>query len=241
MKEAIKENLKIIQNRMAMACKEAGRNLEEVKLLLATKTVSAENIQTAIDEGYSLLGENKVLEAQEKYEVLKEQQCKWHIIGHLQTNKIKYALKFADVIQSVDRIKLATKLQNRCDYDQRDIDIFIQVNTSFEKSKFGVAPDKAIEFITQVSEFSRLNIKGLMTIGLLSSKDEKVRDCFKLLKEIQQKAKELKLPNATFDELSMGMSNDLELAIQEGSTMIRVGTAIFGTRPYPDSYYWNEG
>lgn len=241
MKETIKHNLKIIQNRITKACRETGRNMEEVKLLLATKTVSAENIQIAIDEGNFLVGENKVLEAQEKYEILKDEPCKWHVIGHLQTNKIKYALKFADVIQSIDRMKLATKLQNRCEYDQRDIDIFIQVNTSFEDSKFGIAPDKAIEFIKQVSEFPRLHIKGLMTIGLLSSKDEKVRDCFRLLKEIQQKAIDLKLPNSTFDELSMGMSNDLELAISEGSTMIRVGTAIFGDRPYPDSYYWNEG
>lgn len=241
MNEAIKKNLKIIQKRMTSACEKAGRDPQEVKLLLATKTVSVENIQIAIDQGYSLLGENKVMEAKEKYEILRNNPCKWHIIGHLQTNKIKYALKFADVIQSVDRMKLVNKLQNRCEYDQRDIGIFIQVNTSFEESKFGVAPENAIEFIKQVSEFPRLHIKGLMTIGLLSSKDEKVRDCFKLLKEIQLKAQELKLPNASFDELSMGMSNDLELAIQEGSTMIRVGTAIFGARPYPDSYYWNEG
>ena len=242
MKEnTIKNNLNIIQTRINNACKNAGRNADEVKLLLATKTVSAENIQLAIEEGYHLLGENKVLEAQDKYEILKEQGCKWHVIGHLQTNKVKYVLQFADVVQSIDRMKLANKLQNRCDFDNRDIDIFIQVNTSYEKSKFGIAPEKAIEFIKQVSEFPRLHIKGLMTIGLLSSKDEKVRDCFKLLKEIQQIAQELNLANASYDELSMGMSNDLELAIEEGSTMVRVGTAIFGDRPYPDSYYWNEG
>ncbi len=237
----IKANLKLIQDRINNACEQSGRNIKEVKLLLATKTVSAENIQIAIDEGYTILGENKVMEAQSKYELLKDNPCKWHIIGHLQTNKIKYALKFADVIQSVDRLKLASKLQNRCEYDGRDIDIFIQVNTSFEESKFGVSPENAIEFIKQVSEFPRLHIKGLMTIGLLSSHDEKVRDCFKLLKEIQLKSQALKLSNASFEELSMGMSNDLELAIQEGSTMVRVGTAIFGQRPFPDSYYWNEG
>lgn len=241
MDDIIKKNIKIIQTRINDACIKANRNTDEVKLLLATKTVSAENVQIAINEGYSLLGENKVMEAQEKYDELKELNCKWHIIGHLQTNKIKYALKFADVIQSVDRLKLANKLQNRCDYDDRDIDVFIQVNTSFEDSKFGISPENAMEFIKQVSDFPRLHIKGLMTIGLLSSKDEKVRDCFKLLKEIQLRAKALHLPNASFDELSMGMSNDLELAIEEGSTMIRVGTAIFGSRPYPDSYYWNEG
>src|SRR5690606_20119490 len=127
-------------------------------------------------------------------------------------------------------MRLAERHQNRRVYDGRDIDIFIQVNTSYEESKFGIAPEKALEFIKQVSEFPNLHIKGLMTIGILSSKDEKVRDCFKLLKEIQQKAMALNLEGASFDELSMGMSNDLELAIEEGSTMIRVGTAIFGAR-----------
>lgn len=237
----LKSNLALIQNRINSACEQSGRASSEVKLLLATKTVAAEKIQMAIDEGYTLLGENKVMEAQEKHESLKNEHCQWHIIGHLQTNKIKYALKFADVIQSVDRIKLASKLQNRCEYDGRDIDVFIQVNTSYENSKFGIAPENSLEFIKEVSEFPRLHIKGLMTIGLLSSKDEKVRDCFKLLKEIQLKAQDMQLPNASFNELSMGMSNDLELAIEEGSTMVRVGTAIFGERPFPDSYYWNEG
>mgnify|MGYP002738675730 CR=1 FL=1 len=240
-KEEIIQNLKHIQNRIHTACETSGRNPEEVRLLLATKTVSTEHIKVAIDHGYHLLGENKVMEAMSKYESLKEENCRWHMIGHLQTNKVKHILKFADVVQSVDRMRLAERLQNRCVYDGRDIDIFIQVNTSYEESKFGIAPEKALEFIKQVSGFPNLHIKGLMTIGILSSKDEKVRDCFKLLKEIQQKAIALNLEGASFDELSMGMSNDLELAIEEGSTMIRVGTAIFGARPYPDSYYWNEG
>jgi pyridoxal phosphate enzyme (YggS family) len=237
----IKSNLIHIQQRIHNACEEVGRNPDEVKLLLATKTVSAEKIKIAIDEGYFLLGENKVMEGKAKYELLKSANCHWHIIGHVQTNKVKHILKYADVVQSIDRLKLVRKLQNRCEYDDRDIDIFIQVNTSYEDSKFGVTPEKALEFIKQVSEFPRLHIKGLMTIGVLSSKDDKVRDCFKLLKEIQLKAIDLNLPNTSFSELSMGMSNDLELAIMEGSTMIRVGTAIFGKRPYPDSYYWNEG
>lgn len=240
-RELLIKNLTHIQNRITRACEMYGRDKKNVKLLLATKTVSSDKIKIAIDQGYHLLGENKVMEAREKFENLYKENCQWHIIGHLQTNKIKYALKFCDVIQSVDRLKLVEKLQQRCEFDQRDVDIFIQVNTSFEESKFGISPEKALEFIKKVSEYPRLHIKGLMTIGLLSSKDEKVRDCFKLLKEIQQKANELQLPNASFQELSMGMSNDPELAIAEGSTMLRVGTAIFGARPYPDSYYWNEG
>lgn len=236
------ENLKTIESRITQACKNAGRNREEVKLLLATKTVSAERIKSVIKLGYTLIGENKIQEARAKHELLKNQAIEWHFIGHLQTNKVKYITQFADVVQSIDRLRLASKLQNRLEFDDRNnMDVYIQVNTSFETSKFGVSPNKALELIKQVSEFPRLSIKGLMTIGILSSKDDKVRDCFKLLKEIQLKAQELSLPNASFNELSMGMSNDLELAIEEGSTLIRVGTAIFGKRAFPDSYYWNEG
>jgi|SRR5690625_2734172 len=242
MTDIAEENIKTIERRITQACMNAGRSREDVKLLLATKTVSAERIKSVLDLGYTLLGENKIQEAMAKHELLKNQTIKWHFIGHLQTNKVKFITQFADVVQSIDRLRLASRLQNRMEYDKRkSIDVYIQVNTSFESSKFGVSPDKALELIKQVSDFPRLNIKGLMTIGILSSKDDKVRDCFKRLKEVQLKAQELSLPNVSFDELSMGMSNDLELAIEEGSTMIRVGTAIFGKRDFPDSYYWNEG
>lgn len=240
MEQTILNNLQRIENRIDTACAKYNRNRSEVKLLLATKTVTPKNIEVVLNKGYSLIGENKVKEAEEKYNALKTRNLQWHMIGHLQTNKVKYVLKYANLIQSMDRMRLAEKLQNRCLYDDRDIDIFIQVNTSFEDSKFGIPPEKALEFIKQVSHFDRLHIKGLMTIGILSSKDDKVRDCFKRLKEIQLKAQELQLPRAEFKELSMGMSNDLEQAIQEGSTILRVGTGIFGKRLYPDSYYWNE-
>ena len=241
MTDLVIKNIKTIEQRIAKACKDSGRKREEVKLLLATKTVSAEQIKKVVKHGYTLMGENKIQEAMAKQEVLKAQPIEWHFIGHLQTNKVKFVTQLAAVVQTVDRLRLASKLQNRLVYDKREsMDVYIQVNTSSEASKFGIPPDKALELIKQVSEFPRLNIKGLMTIGILSSKDDKVRDCFKLLKEIQMQAKELALPNASFNELSMGMSNDLELAIEEGSTMIRVGTAIFGKRAFPDSYYWNE-
>jgi len=237
----IQSNLKIIQDRIQSACRRSGRSPEEVQLLLATKTVTAEQIRPLIDKGYTLLGENKIQEAVQKNKVLKDKNLQWHIIGHLQTNKVKFITPFVDVVQSIDRLRLAQKLQNRMEFDRRErIDVFIQVNTSYEKSKFGVAPEQALDLIKQVSELPRLHIKGLMTIGILSSKDDKVRDCFKLLKEVQYQARNLQLENASFDQLSMGMSNDLELAIEEGSTLIRVGTGIFGKRPYPDSYYWNE-
>lgn len=239
-KNTVINNLRQIQRRIETTCLQCGRAPEEISLLLATKTVSAEKIKWATELGYRLVGENKLQEIQSKFPDLYRENLQWHMIGHLQTNKVKHVLKYVDVIQSVDRIRLAEKLQQRCEFLDRTVDIFIQVNTSFEESKFGVEPEKAFELIRQVSKLNHLNIKGLMTIGILSSKDERVRECFRHLKDIQKKVIESGLERVDVSQLSMGMSGDLEIAIEEGSTMIRVGTAIFGERPYPDSYYWNE-
>ena len=143
-------------------------------------------------------------------------------------------------LQSLDRLELAQKLHQRLLFENKTLDVLIQVNTSEEKSKFGVAPENAIDLIQQVSQLETLQIKGLMTIGLFSAETKKVRKCFQHLKKIQQDVIALNLPNVEMKELSMGMSGDLETAIEEGATIIRVGTAIFGQRIYPDSYYWNE-
>jgi pyridoxal phosphate enzyme, yggS family len=164
-----------------------------------------------------------------------------HFIGHLQTNKIKDILKCeVDCVQSVDRYDLAEKLNQKLALQGKSIDVLIQVNTSGEESKFGIAPSQAIDLVKQVAQLPFLKIKGLMTIGLFSSEEEKVRKCFKILKKIQQQVIDLQIPNVEMKELSMGMSGDLEAAIEEGATIIRVGTAIFGQRIYPDSYYWDE-
>ena len=164
-----------------------------------------------------------------------------HFIGHLQTNKIKDLLKYdVSCIQSLDRLDLAEKLHQRLQFENKTIEVLIQVNTSFEESKFGASPDNAIELVKQIAQLETLKIKGLMTIGLFSAETEKVRKCFQLLKNIQQQIIALKIPNVEMQELSMGMSGDMETAIAEGATIIRVGTAIFGQRIYPDSYYWNE-
>lgn len=237
----ILDNIAQIKKRIALACEKSGRNPSEVKLLLATKTVPAENIRIAIESGETLIGENKVQEVKEKFEELKDIPHQKHFIGHLQTNKIKDILKYGvSCIQSLDRLDLAEKIYQRLLFENKKMDVFIQVNTSAEESKFGINPEKAVEFTKQVSQFDRLNIKGLMTIGLFSSETEKVRECFRLLKNIQQKIISENIPNVQMKELSMGMSGDLETAIEEGATIIRVGTAIFGQRIYPDSYYWNE-
>ncbi len=231
------QNIAVIHNRIKSACTNCGRDSQGVKLLLATKTVSAEKILIALQTGENLIAENKLQELKEKYKTLKATPHQTHFIGHLQTNKIKEVIKYANCIQSLDRIELAEKLQKRLEFEDKTIDVFVQVNTSYEESKFGIAPEKALDFALQVQQLERLHIKGLMTIGLFSAVTEKVRKCFKLLKNIQNQMLEKNIP---VHELSMGMSGDLETAIEEGSTIIRVGTAIFGKRPYPDSYYWNE-
>lgn len=233
-------NIKDINHRIKFACEKAGRDFNEVQLLLATKTVTAERIKIALASGETLIGENKLQELKDKYDDLKSVVHQTHFIGHLQTNKIKEVLKYVQCIQSVDRIELAQKLDQRLQHEGRSLDIMLQVNTSYEESKFGVDPVTVTDFAKAVSTFGTLKVKGLMTIGLFSAEEIKVRKCFKLLKNIKSALELLQLPNFDLKELSMGMSNDLEIAVEEGATIIRVGTAIFGSRTYPDSYYWNE-
>lgn len=241
MTEEILQNIAFIQERINNACLNSDRKPCEVKLLLAIKTVPAERIKIALQAGHILIAENKVQELKEKYEALKEISQTNHFIGHLQTNKIKDLLKYnVSCIQSLDRLDLAEKLHQRLQFENKTIEVLIQVNTSFEDSKFGVSPDNAIELVRQVAQLETLKIKGLMTIGLLSAEAEKVRKCFRLLKDIQQQIITLNIPNLEMKELSMGMSGDLETAIAEGATIVRVGTAVFGIRPTPDSDYWNE-
>ncbi|UFH32912.1 YggS family pyridoxal phosphate-dependent enzyme [Chryseobacterium sp. C-71] len=242
MKEDILHNLEIINNRIKNACEKAGRNVDEVKLLLATKTVSAERIKIALENGQTLIAENKVQELKEKHKDLKSFPHENHFIGHLQTNKIIDILKY-DVrcLQSLDRFELAMKLHQKLSAEGKTMDVLIQVNTSDEESKFGIHPDSAIDLIEKVSKFHTLKIKGLMTIGLFSVETENVRQCFKILKNLQEEIIQQNIANVEMKELSMGMSSDLETAIEEGSTIVRVGTAVFGARIYPDSYYWDEG
>ncbi len=237
----ITENLQSINRRIENACKKVGRDPLEVKILLATKTVPADRILLALEAGYQLIGENKVQELSQKYKALQASQPTHHFIGHLQTNKIKDLLKYdIDCIQSIDRFELAYKLHQRLQAQSKTMRILIQVNTSGEESKFGVAPGHTIALIEQISTLHTLQIKGLMTIGLFSTDEKKIRSCFRLLKKIQTEVRGLHIPRVEMAELSMGMSGDLEVAIEEGATIIRIGTAVFGKRNYPDAFYWNE-
>ena len=241
MNETITENIRIIQQRIDKACKANNRNPQEVKLLLATKTVPAERIEIALRTGQTLIAENKVQELKDKFEYLNTIPHVNHFIGHLQTNKIKDILKYnVSCIHSIDRFDLAEKLHQRLLKENKTMEVLIQVNTSFEDSKYGVSPTEVLDLVRQIATLNTLQIKGLMTIGLLSAEAKKIRQCFQLLKHIQQEIIALHIPQVSMEELSMGMSGDLEIAIAEGATIVRVGTAIFGQRPTPDNYYWNE-
>lgn len=234
-------NIEQIQKRINNACEKCNRNPKDIKLLLATKTVSPERIKTAIQNGAILIAENKIQELKEKHEYLKDIPHINHFIGHLQSNKIKDILKYDVVcLQSLDRIELAEKLHQRLTAAQKTIDVLVQVNTSSEESNSGVTPENTIRLVQQVAQFDTIKIKGLMTIGVFSSELDKVRKCFRILKNLQQEISKIQIPNVEMNELSMGMSGDLEIAIEEGATIIRVGTAVFGKRIYPDSYYWDE-
>lgn len=236
------ENLRSILERIGQACERCGRNPEEVRLVLATKTVNPENIKIALANGGFMIAENKIQELKEKYEALKTTKHLNHFIGHLQTNKIKEVLKYdVSCIESVDRLELAEKLQKRLEFEDKYIDVLIQVNTSQEESKFGISPEETLSLIKKISTLNRIRVKGLMTIGLLSAEAERVRPCFRLLKKLQQKILAERIPNIEMRKLSMGMSGDFETAIEEGATLVRIGTAVFGKRIYPDSYYWDEG
>lgn len=222
--------LQTIHTRINNACKKAGRNPDEVRLLLATKTVPPEKIRMAVEAGETLIGENRVQEYTEKFDAIKDLPCERHFIGHLQTNKIKEVLKYVSCIQSVDRIDLAEKLDARLQHEGRSIDIFVEINTSFEESKSGVEPDKAFDLIKRINQLDTLQIKGLMTIGLLSDEELPVKKSYRLLRELRDEAIAEGLLPANANELSMGMSNDLEWAIEEGATTVRVGSAVFGKR-----------
>ncbi|AKU89867.1 YggS family pyridoxal phosphate-dependent enzyme [Vulgatibacter incomptus] len=232
----ILDHLASVRRRIAEACARVGRDPAEIRLLLATKTVTPERIRVAVEAGATLLGENRVQEALGKYEAIPE--AEWHFIGHLQTNKVRQVLQFAKVIQSVDRPSLVEALDARLQSEGRAIDVLLQVNTSYEESKYGVAPEQALDLARLVKSHDTLRVRGLMTIGPLSDDLERVRRAYRLLREIHGQVEGELGP---LPILSMGMSGDFELAIEEGATLVRVGTTVFGARAHPDSHYWPDG
>jgi len=226
---SIRENVQFARNKIAEACRRSGRKSEEIELVAITKTVDVEQINEAIEAGIRVVGENRVQEAWRKFQEVGE-KVHWHMVGHLQTNKVKRVLQFADMIHSVDSVYLAREIQTQAKKLERTIEILIQVNTSGEESKFGLEPEATIGAIEEVSTLPNLKIKGLMTIGAFLPNPEDVRPCFKLLNDLKDRVNERGITSVEIGTLSMGMTNDYEIAIEEGSTMVRVGTAIFGER-----------
>ena len=229
-------NLAAIQARINAACAACGREPDEVRLLPVSKTVPAERLHFAYDAGIRLLGENKVQEAYDKWQALAALEgLQWAVIGHLQSNKVKYVARFAAEFQALDSLDIAESLDRRLQQEGRSLDVFVQVNTSDEPQKYGIAPDAAAAFIRDLPQYSSLRLRGLMTLALFSDDKDAVRRCFIRLRELRDS---LQQQNPAVAELSMGMSGDFELAIAEGATTVRVGQAIFGARRTPDSEYW---
>ncbi|RAJ05374.1 hypothetical protein LX64_02532 [Chitinophaga skermanii] len=230
-------HLHTVKERIHQACLQCNRDPQEVRLLLATKTVPAERIRVAIEAGETLMGENKVQELRDKAPGLADLTIEKHFIGHLQSNKVKDVLKYATCIQSLDRVEIARELEKRLQAMGKPLDVYIQVNTSAEESKFGIAPADIFTFAKQLQSFDTLRVKGLMTIGLLDADPLKMKPSLRLLRRLRNELLQTGIYTAL--GLSMGMSGDLEMAIAEGATMVRVGTAIFGNRVVP-GYVWNE-
>lgn len=236
----LEERYLAIKSEIANLATKSNRSPDEVKLMLVSKTVPVERIIKTIELGHKLYGENKVQELSEKVPQFSERGVDFHFIGHLQSNKIKKCLEFATMIHSVDRISLAQEMNQYLQKINKTVDILIQVNTSGESSKFGVHPSEVFDLVEKVATLSHLQIKGLMTLAKFSSEEKEVRPCFQLLKKIFDEIKKRNIPNVEMKELSMGMSSDYRIAIEEGATILRIGTAVFGKRDTPDSYYWPE-
>lgn len=233
----INENLQQLQQRIANACLKVNREVKEIRLIPVTKTKSVEMIQMAIALGVSHVGENKVQELIGKAEQLQGEKLEWILIGHLQSNKVKKIIQYIQEFHALDSIKLAEKLNKELQYIDKKLDVFIQVNTSNESSKYGIQPERLAGFLNEMQQFEQLNVVGLMTLALHTEDELQIRQCFRLLKKLLDKSR-INYPKIS--RLSMGMSGDFEIAIEEGATDIRVGQAIFGQRNLPDAYYWPE-
>lgn len=225
---SVQENLQLTHSRIASACQSCDRPVDAVRLMLATKTQTSDTLRQAVACGEHFFGENRVQELVAKHDELSAQPIMWHFIGHLQTNKVKDVIGRAACIQSVDRQSLVEAIHHECTKKQASIDVMIEVNTSFEESKHGLHPDNVPAFVELISAYSTMRVRGFMTIGANVDDEATVRKGFAMLRELRDTSLSI-LPQAT--ELSMGMSHDLEWAIAEGSTIVRVGSAVFGQRP----------
>lgn len=227
----LKENLRQVEANVAKACEKAGRDRSEVTLIAVSKTKPVEMLQEIYDAGTRDFGENKVQEMVEKYEVLPK-DIKWHMIGHLQRNKVKYIVDKACLIHSVDSYRLAEEINIQAKKKNLIVPILVEVNIAKEESKFGVYKEDAILLVEEIAKLENVRIKGLMTIAPYVVDSEENRQYFRNIKQLSVDIRNKNIDNVSMDVLSMGMTGDYMVAIEEGSTMVRVGTGIFGERNY---------
>lgn len=227
----ISKNIDYIKSEIINSCKKVNRE-NEANLIAVTKTVDIDVINEAIESGITDVGENKPQELARKYDVIGD-KVRWHQIGSLQTNKVKYIIDKVYMIHSIDRLSLCEEIQKRAEKINKTINCLIQVNISEEESKQGISKDEAIDFIKTISEkYKNIKVKGLMTMAPYTEDESIIRDTFKGLKDLSEEISRENIENVYMDELSMGMSNDFKIAVEEGSTLVRVGTYIFGERDY---------
>lgn len=229
----IKENIENVERKIQAACDRSGRKREDVLLLAVSKTIDVPRIKEAVECGLTSLGENKVQEIMDKYEPMGE-GVKWHLIGHLQTNKVKYIIDKVELIHSVDSLKLAEEISKRAKAKGITADILLEINAAGEESKFGLKPEECEEAVREISVLDNIKIRGLMTVAPNVENPEENRIYFKQMKQLLVDINAKKIDNVNMDVLSMGMTGDYEVAIEEGATIVRVGTGIFGARVYPN-------
>jgi hypothetical protein len=222
-------NINTIKQRIVSAAVKCGRDPDSIKLLAVTKTIPTEYIIKAIDAGITMLGENYVQEAKDKIAAIGS-RAKWHMIGHLQTNKAKYVVTLFDYVHSVDRLELAQELDKRAGLINRKLNVLIEVNVSGEESKSGIPADDAPALIKQIAGLDNLAVRGLMTMAPYSNNPENSRLYFSTLRNLRDIISRQQISGIQMEELSMGMTNDFEVAIEEGATIVRIGRAIFGER-----------
>lgn len=230
----LKDNLFDVEQRIQAACDRAGRDRSEVTLIAVSKTKPESDLQEIYDQGIRDFGENKVQELCRKIENMPK-DIKWHMIGHLQRNKVKYIVDQVELIHSVDSFRLAEEINIQAKKKGIVVPILVEVNIAQEESKFGVSKEDAIELVKQIAVLDGVQIKGLMTIAPYVVDSEENRGYFRKIKDLSVDIKNENIDNVCMDIISMGMTGDFEVAIEEGSTMVRVGTGIFGERDYSNS------
>lgn len=223
----LKNNLETLQNEVKKICYNSGRNYDDILIVAVSKTFPSEQINELFKFGHADFGENRVQELVEKKEQLSDVPINWHLIGHLQTNKVKYIVSFVKLIHSVDSVKLASEINRQAEKTDKIVDVLVQVNTSDEMQKSGVEVSEAKNLCNEISSFEKIRMRGLMTIGKFTADEEIIRDNFRTLRNLFD---DIKGKYDGFVHLSMGMTSDYKIAIEEGATILRIGSAIFGSR-----------